>query len=469
MKQILMSLLGGILFLSACGQISPVAQVATIPVAHTATATPSRIPTNTAIPTKTPTATITPLPTIPTFTPTFDASTIVTITPAPKAECPKENSSLKPDFQIDYYSNDADHKIPEFLRKGGAISIIVNEISKVYNEYSYRFIDVTNDEKPELIFDGFTKLYDTFYILHCRNGRYVVFSGQETMGVSEGFTIYKIVDMNKNGVPEIVIYARGCTGNGCYRFFIGEWNGKTFINLAPEIYLEGVNEGEIKIKDINNDGTLELILVGGSYDFEIPWRQSIHTYIWDSNTFAEQPIEYVQPVYRFQAIQDADAAVLAGKYDKAIQLYQEAISNLKLEWWSVERREYEQTRIEIPGSQEPTPSVVPLEDKAEYPHLAAYAYYRIMLLHLVQGNESGAGTIHNTLQQKYGNDAYARPYVGMANAFWNAYQSTHKMYDGCAAAIKYAVEHPETLTPLGSDYHGRQSHIYVPADMCPFR
>jgi len=43
------------------------------------------------------------------------------------------------------------------------------------------------------------------------------------------------------------------------------------------------------------------------------------------------------------------------------------------------------------------------------------------------------------------------------------------MYDGCAAAIQYAVEDPEILVPLGSDYHGSQSHIYEPADVCPFR
>ncbi len=66
-------------------------------------------------------------------------------------------------------------------------------------------------------------------------------------------------------------------------------------------------------------------------------------------------------------------------------------------------------------------------------------------------------------------DPYAHPYVEMATAFWEAYQSTHRMYDGCVAAIQYAVEHPEILIPLGSDYHGSQSHIYVPADVCPFR
>jgi hypothetical protein len=54
-------------------------------------------------------------------------------------------------------------------------------------------------------------------------------------------------------------------------------------------------------------------------------------------------------------------------------------------------------------------------------------------------------------------------------AFWNAYQSSQKMVDGCGAAIQYAAEHAEILVPLGSDYHGAQSHIYVPVDVCPFR
>ena len=109
------------------------------------------------------------------------------------------------------------------------------------------------------------------------------------------------------------------------------------------------------------------------------------------------------------------------------------------------------------------------EDLTEYPRLAAYAYYRIMLLHLVQGQEAEAASTYQTLQETFGTDSYTAPYVEMASAFWERYQSTKKMYDGCAAAIQYVVEHPEILTPLGSDYHGWQSHIYEPADVCPFR
>lgn len=434
----------------------------------TATQSPTPTSTNTSIPSATPTASITPLPTIPTFTPTFDARTIVTATAVSKAECPKENSLLKLHFKFDDYSIDSDQEIPKFLNSGGTMETIINEFSKGYGQGYYRLTDVTNDGIPDLIFDGFRQLYDTFYILWCQDGRYAVFSGEGNMGVSMGNRIYQIVDMNKNGIPEIVIYKSGCTGGGCYQFFIGEWNGETFVNLAPELYLDAVHESKIQIQDINNDGVLELSLVGGSYDYEVPWRQSIHTYMWDGNVFAEQPIQYVQPVFRFQAIQDADAAVIVGKYDRAIELYQEAISNQNLEWWSLERQKYEQAIVDARLTR-PTPSIKPLEDKTEYPRLAAYAYYRIMLLHLVQGNQVEAEAAYKTLKQKFGSDPYGQPYVEIATAFWNAYQATQKMYDGCAAAIQYAVEHPEILIPLGSDYHGSQSHTYVPADVCPFR
>jgi len=140
-----------------------------------------------------------------------------------------------------------------------------------------------------------------------------------------------------------------------------------------------------------------------------------------------------------------------------------------LEWWSPERFTYEQTIGDPIIMFIETPSTIPTKDPTEYPRLAAYVYYRIMLLQLAQANESDASTTYNSLQQKFGSDPSGQHYVEMATAFWEAYRSNHKMYDSCAAAIQYAAEHPEILIPLGSDYHGSQSHIYFPADVCPFR
>jgi len=199
-------------------------------------------------------------------------------------------------------------------------------------------------------------------------------------------------------------------------------------------------------------------------------RNQITTLSWNGQNFVDlTPGNDSPSQYRFQSVQDADEQVRNGNYAAALSFYQAAIFDDRLEWWSPERREYEINSHMAQFDALPTIYPTPSPDITEYPRLAAYAYYRIMLLHIVQGHESDAGTVYKTLGQKFSNDLYGRPYYEMATAFWNAYQSTHKMYDGCAAAIQYAVEHPAILIPLGSEYHGGYSHTYVPADVCPFR
>jgi len=170
--------------LSSC---TPATQAALPSVIDTSTATPSPIPTatQTSLPTQTPTAIITPLPTIPTFTPTFDVSTILTVTPAPKAECPKQDNSVKPDFEFDNRTIGTELKILDFLNKGGPIQTIITSLASTDN--SYRSADITNDGNPDLILGGFLMLdangfpiaYDTFYILSCSDGQYSLFSGSK--------------------------------------------------------------------------------------------------------------------------------------------------------------------------------------------------------------------------------------------------------------------------------------------------
>jgi len=229
------------------------------------------------------------------------------------------------------------------------------------------------------------------------------------------------------------------------------------------------------LQDIDHNKTVELILksiiptpIPSRYAHLIPWRNETFIYSWNGKYFSEERVEYDAAQYRFQAIQDADQANNNGKYQTALRLYKDVIFKYQLLPWSKEIYENEISKAFARDGFREMPTAIPAEP-VEYPSLASYAYYRIMLLNLVRGNEADATTSYNTLQQKFGNDSYARPYVEMAILFWNAYQSSHKMYDGCAAAIQYAVEHREILIPLGSDYHGSQSHIYIPADVCPFR
>ena len=200
----------------------------------------------------------------------------------------------------------------------------------------------------------------------------------------------------------------------------------------------------------------------------LPWRNKRTYYKWNGQIYSPYKIELAQPEFRFQAIQDGDLAFSQQEYDKVLSLYQEAIFSDKLKGYSPEIRDNLRAQWDANFGTTPTPMPYPIA-LDEYPKLAAYAYYRIMLLHIIQENESDALTAYNTLQEKFGSDSYGRSYVEMATEFWGAYQSTHKMYDGCAAAIQYAAEHPEILVPLGSDYHGAQAKIYKPEDVCPFR
>lgn len=467
MQRIIIGLLINILFLTACGQTTTVTPTAIVHPVEQATSTPSPTATRTLVPSATPTASITPLPTIPTFIPTFDVSTIVTVTPAPKAKCPEEDNSVKLDFEVKQGTADVIENIFEYLNKGGSVKAILNSLSQGYYPHQIKFEDITGDRSPELVFVHYSDyISGGFYIFTCSNGKYTLFKNEV---VNWTISIYGVYDMNLNGIPELVIISRGCSSTGCYRHHIMEWDGSTYKNLAPDAVLESVISGNIV--DINNDGILELILHTSPLPHWVyqPWREEVHVFSWNGETFAPQPVKGYQPQYRFQTIQDGDSETILGSYDTALNLYRRAIFLDDLEWWSKERQDYENAVVQAPWEQKPTPSVKPAKDNTEYPRLAAYAYYRILLLHIVQNHESDAGTVYNTLQQKFGDDPYARPYVEMATAFWEAYQSTRKMYDGCAAAIQYAAEHPEILTPLGSDYHGSQARIYKPEDVCPFR
>lgn len=459
MKRLIIGLFVFALLASSCAPAEN--QGTSLPVANSATSTPSPLPTATA------TASVTPLPTIPTFTPKFDASTILTVTPAPRAECPteKQNQStthLFPESGEPYDKTYID-RILEFLNDGGTVNTLVSELNRpskwgrAYGDLT--LTDITNDGVPEL----FITILFSHFVLKCESQIYEIIYKRDD--VISG-TILSTSDLNRNSILELHVSISPCADTFCPEMWLYEWDGKELTTINHN------TDDVISTADINGDGITEIIGIdfpwSKEYDLRPTGREITRIYFWNGYYFMEQPY-YSDPVFRFQAIQDADIESLKNNFNRALQLYDEAIGNKNLGWWSPERNKFETEQSYTALSSENIISTQPSPDPSEYPRLAAYAYYRIMLLHFMQGNESEATATYSTLQQTFGNDPYARPYVEMATAFWDAYQSMHKMYDGCAAAIQYAVEHPEILIPLGSDYHGAQAKIYKPEDVCPFR
>ncbi len=470
MKKLLFGLICFVCLASSC---APANQITLVPIIDSATSTPSPLPTatRTSFPAATPTASVTPLPIIPTFTPTFDARTIVTVTPAPKAECPKEDPSVVAKFATPNSDGPRGYIAPEvldYLNSGGTAT-------QLRDLGLAEIRDFNRDGVNEVVYTGF--IGSAYIIFGCKSGKYqdlLDFAGDSGAGLVE------ILDLNKNGMPEVILY--NLVHYGYVDISIFEWDGNKYHSLIQVPYYNSTEFSDWvsateypRFMDIDKDGLKEIVLVfyrlcGGFGDFcdGTPRRQETTILAWNGQNYVVQQNYYAPAQYRFQAIQDGDAASSQKEYDKAISLYQEAIASDMLKSYSLEIGDNLRAQYDTQYGTTPTPTPHPIAVD-EYPKLAAYAYYRIMLLHLVQGNESDATTTYNTLQQKFGSDPHGSSYVEMATAFWEAYQSTHKMYNGCAAAIQYAAEHPEILIPLGSDYHGSQSHVYAAEDVCPFR
>ncbi len=485
------------LLLAACA-----APPANIPAASQgpsaeATATPSATltpgDTSTALrPTLTPaldltpdTPTITPLPTIPTFTPTFDVRTIVTATPAPRAECPQvssaENANL--DFLDLSFENSENRRFAEwnfleFLNQHGAKALYQAATSSKAKEIDTILLqDLTNDGEPEIAVGAML-----FYIFGCQNGEYVTLLELETDFYQHSAKIFASKDENRNNVPELTLRTATFSQGG-HTYQIYTWNGERFANLlsshdpnnpdSGQIWVE--ISGKIEYKDINGDFVQELIVDSGipvwsNYHDGLPWRNEQTIYFWNGKNYAPGSREFAPPEFRFQAVQDGDLALSQQKYDKAIELYQQAIFDAELKAFSPEiRKNLQDAWLNgLNNATKPT-ATPPAPDPTEYSRLAAYAYYRMVILHTFLGEMEAAQVKYATLQEKFPAGSPGHPYVEMATDFWNAHQASGRMYDACAAAIAYADAHPEILIPLGSDYHGWQSHEYQPADVCPFR
>jgi len=355
---------------------------------------------------------------------------VVTVTPAPKAKCPDTIAVENPDLDflhIDYSNLESvkiiEQNILDYLNKYDPAPLEV-AAQNMWSESQKHvaFQDLTNEGLPELAMSAVF-----FYIFGCRNGRYETLLEIQPDSYLQPSQIISIKDNNYNGVPELTLLT-GYSSQGGHTFEVYEWDGEKLKNLLPPYYPDYPDSkylwveatGKIHYEDIDNDHIQELILDSGipvwsTYVDGLPWRNKRTTYHWNGISYVATHNEFADPEFRFQAIQDGDLATTQEEYSKALKLYQEAIFSDQLKGYSLEIRQnlQEAWGAELGNNPKPTPYPNAVD---EYPKVAAYAYYRIMLLHLVQHHEPEATAVYNTIQQKFGSDPYGHPYVEMATA-----------------------------------------------------
>ncbi len=427
----------------------------------------------------------------PVLFPTFDATTALTLTPASPETCPPANPDLVPD--LDAWENDCQPlescpqiapRILEYLNSGGTLSSVVDSVRQ-HSSGELGVSDLTGDGVPELFF-----VFGDLLIIGCDDGGYRPYL-QIPRYTGSFYRILSVGDMNLDGLPELIFGLYEFSGSFTrtpYRI-IG-WNGQQFDNLITEptfqsrygsggagnhwVWMD--NAGRFSswwVEDIDSNGTLEFVVSGGLPATRLsiaegPFRAETHTYMWDGSGFRLYRTEIEPPDYRFQAVQDADYAVLDGDYNRALELYQAVIISDELEWWSEQRGWNELSRYDAQFSSDGATPTLIAPDLNEYYYLAGYAHFRIMVLNVFLDLFPEAQAVYKALVENFPAGQPGSDYAYMATLFWNEYQSSQNIGSACNMAVAYARTHPQTLTYLGSPNHGLQSNQYTPEELCPF-
>jgi len=505
-----------LLILAGCipANVSPISAEETpaVQILPSATAvTSTTIPLSSATSTSTATPTLSPTIQSPKD---FDVSSILTQTPSVPAQCPEQDKSLVSDFSALFdkaklYDRDIERNIEQpildFLNRGGSPKLVVGAFNKGFEgKMSESFQqDLTNDNVPELIVSDFL-----LHVFGCKNGQYVLL-----LKVDPGNWVIKysdlrfVEDMNINGIPDLVV-SEWVGDINLYvpeTYRILEWDGSTFKDLIiqPEfesrygaggaknghVWIDGswsyaeTTVKRVEISDIDGNRTKELILRGGlpgQIDAQRngPWRGETDIYMWNGEGFVFYSGEPAPPVYRFQAVQDADYAFFDGNYDKAVELYQDVIFSDKLDWWSTDKYIHINRAFDTILNSLATPTPLPPDD-SEYNYLSAYARYRIMLIYVKRGWLPEAKVIYDNLQEQYALGKEGHVIAELANIFWNEYQNSNNLSSSCIKAIDFTNENVfEIFNYVGSvqteksydwTFHGWQkTHNYTVNDICPF-
>lgn len=445
---------------------------------------PSPTPIEATVPSSTqtpePTATQIPSPTQILNTPTLDVSSLETFTPAPSAQCPASVDGKR--LSMGYVLQNPDstpeqisYPILEFLNNGGSLKAAYDGLDKGIEEIKAFVVDLTNDGVSELILQRSSYLF----VFGCEANRHkVIYQINNKDGEVH---IYAIQDYNLNGVPEIIFRSNyPFIGNDpVYSYYFLEWNGQGFqsilttdvvendgllINSDNPLGIPGVTvQGEIittdvenqnswEIADFDNNGLKDIRIVGGesniNQDSYHLFRQAILTLSWNGKVYVPSQI-VLKAISRISVVRDADSAFLLGNYEQALSLYTEVIQNAKL-------LDDGRTRDER------------FNHFIAQKRMQAYAYYRMMVTHVVQGNLDEALKNYDALQNQFVNDEDASSFAMMATQFWEHYQSTQNIASSCAQVIRYVKANPVVLSSFALyPFSTTPDYDYQPKDLCP--
>ncbi len=449
---------------------------------------------------KSPTPTGTQVLSTPTSYPTFHPELAVTVTPAQAEVCPVEDPNFEfTDELLVLAKEDLLAFVETSLDSGASFEQILSQLFQGDTRKMQTFSpDLTTDGVSEMIIQ-----HDhAVTIFQCHDGAYRSILEYDTEEWSPISNKYKS-DINQNGIPELMITFK-IDPNNNYAYDLLEWDGQEMKailqvdhgynardisriangvgwNSIQQVWVDDhwvlvLNDtvGEFTLKDLDGNGFYEIVFddygPGNKMIFYEtgPWLYQRLVFTWNGESFLFSDYQIDSPLYRYQALQEADRAFLLRNYDQALILYDKVIQSTVLEWYSLDRKKYFWDIYAAKHSGRDTSEIHPPYFRAdEYQYLSAYARFRKMVLQLAAGKQADAYNSYQLIDQIYTVKNPGFKHAEIGRIYWNAVENGMSLMDACQPVIEYVAENPKLMDALGDQWHGDQSHIYTPADVCP--
>jgi len=434
---VLLAIFGLVLAALSCGPLAPALDP-----------TPTSIPTTVA-PTEPPSATPLPSPT-PTRTP-IPTPTPIPPTATPTAACPPPGSPTleQPAAFVDYPA-----AVQAYLSAGGDLETLRAELlswnALPEGEQQLTAADLDGDGAGEVILSMVDPQghviapSGVLLVFECAEGAYHRLY-REGRGDSEAFDpsieILQVSDVTLDGLPDVVYVLRNCGAHTCYEHLrILGWDGGRLVHLMGGLL-------DMPYPTYNVDpGRIEAISGGiGSVGAE-PQRGYAEIWTWNGAVFTRTRSIYQPPVYRYHALLDGDRALRAGDYVTAAKAYERVINDEALEEWG--------------GV---SSMMTPSEERAQ---LSAFARWRLVLTYLLMDRPDDAQAAYDSLRRDYP-DGSGHDVARMAHTFWEAYQSSGRLSEACAAVAARVESYNSVLDFFNRNY-GYANPYWEPEDLCPF-
>ena len=442
-------------------------------ISNTPTITPTQ---PTATPSVTPTRTSTPEP-----TPTFNFAPLSRATSAAPAQCPAEGDPEIPDLaSVGSIGEEDLEQIRIFLSEGGSVEDLRGELAAFGQDGILVQRDLTGDGVPEVILT-----HPILQILGCSGGSYQLLLQVYPEDPTFPVLSVTIADLNGNTLPELVVETE-FWGMHDYTLNVRvyEWDGEDFVNrMASEIdhpllelgrlYWESgralMYNGDLKLGDVDINGTIELVLRGGyagglAAKVSMPQLIEQHIWMWNGSEYTLVEIRYDEPVYKYQAASIGDLYSLIGNYDDAIATYQQAIFDSDLNVWNQQKIEAQYFGGDLDLFQN--------WDQQNYEQaerINMYARFRMLVVNYLIGNDSTVVTQYDSLQRIAEGGSPGKMYAELARAFVESYQGEGSITQACRAAQQFAkLNEQEILWPLGPSAYGEMWWGPDSEEICPF-